>query len=397
MSWHINEVTDALKRTTGIQSMEEQKSSQPKADGKGSFWISRKAVDELIARATVTQICAYLILARFTDETGQYATCGRTAVRKALGLGDGQAQRILESLGTLMIGQRRLVYTAEEWTNLTGEVIERPTLKSQVRFHLYPFGEDTERVWFANTLVDGYGKFNQPLKRLKRLGDVAARLLLVMYRENQMEQFGGVPPYVTYLGYTSEKQPFSSRGYQLWHATRGATYCYDRYSLPVLRLKKLDNNKDLKETQMRPFWDALAALEAAGFVYEVVTVMDAEPGNEDANVVYELDARSWHGYTPKGEEGLAEGMARLASHWSYPSVATGRFCNKYALILEQGVTPHVVGISRLRFRVANPKNHTVSVAYQRIGMQRKEWQNILQGLLAPYETEVLQEAEDESF
>lgn len=349
----------------------------------------------------MTQICAYLILARYTDETGQYATCGRTAVKNSLGLGDKQAQRILESLSTLKIGQQRLVYTAEEWASLTGEVIERPTLKSRVRFHLYPFGANTERVWFANTLVDGYGKFSQPLKRLKRLGDVAARLLLVMYRENQMEQFGGVPPYVVYHSYGSEKQPKAFQGYQLWHAKRGGTTSYQQYSLPVLRLKKLDNNKDLKETQMQPFWDALAALEAAGFVYEVVTVMDAEPGNEDANVVYELDARSWHGYTPKGEQGLAEGMARLASYWGYPSAATGRFCNKYALILEQGVTRHVVGIFRLRFRVANPKNHTVSVAYQRIGMQRKEWQNILQGLLAPYETETpydsQKEAEDKPF
>jgi hypothetical protein len=51
MSWHINEVTDALKRTTDIQSMEKQKSSPPKAEWNSSFWINREVVDELIASA----------------------------------------------------------------------------------------------------------------------------------------------------------------------------------------------------------------------------------------------------------------------------------------------------------------------------------------------------------
>ena len=266
------------------------------------------------------------------------------------------------------------MYSADEWATLTGEVISRPTLKSQVRFYLNQFDTEndrTGRVWFANTLVDGYGQFGQPLKRVRRLGEVAARLLLIMYRENRMEQFGGVPPYVAHHGYAAEKQIPVYKGYQLWHATRENLSTYPNCFLAALGLEKLNGNKGVQNTQIQSFWDALEGLKGIGLVYEVVTVLDAEPVSRDANVVYELDAISLHGYRPKGEEGLAREMAQLAKHWGCPPM-WGRSRDSYALIIEQGVTPHVAGIFRLRFRVANPKNHTVSAAFQRIGTDRAD-------------------------
>ncbi len=384
--------------------MENQEIDPPKVNGngKGSFWLSEEVINALIASATVTQICVYLILARYTDKTGQYSTCGKTGVRNALGVGDKQAQEVLESLTTLTVKQtdkkniRRLVYSADEWASLTGEIIPRPTLQSQVRFYLNQFGAgngSTGRVWFANTLVDGYGRWKRPLKDLKRLGEVAARLLLIMYREHRMEQFGGVPPYMIYHTYNCVKLLVSTGGYQLWHATRNTKTAYQTHSLPALRLEKPNGDKDAQHMQMQPFWDALAALQAKGFVYEVVTVLDAEPGSRDANVVYELDAISLHGYRPKGEEGLARDTATLAAHWGYGGM-WGRSGGNYAVFIEQGVTPHVAGIFRLRFRVANPKNHTISAAFQRIGTDRAEWRHILENLLAPFQTsqkEALQE------
>jgi len=214
---------------------------------------------------------------------------------------------------------------------------------------------------------------------------VAARLLLIMYRENKMEQFGGVPPSVAHYRYINEKQPAVLKGFQLWHATKGDVVAYHNFFLRALQLEQVSNEEGAKKTQVQPFWDAIEALQAAGFVYEVVTVMDAEPNSSDANVIYELKARNWRGYSPKGEQGLAGGMARLADYLGYPAAA-GRFHGNYAVILERGVTPHIAGIFRLRFRVANPKNYTVRTAFQRIGAGQAEWRNILEALLAPYET-----------
>lgn len=371
--------------------MEKQESK-----GKGSFWLSKKVLNSLIDSATVTQICAYLILARYTDSSGRFSTCGMTGVKKALGLGDNQARQALASLDALTVkmgsgkkaSEQRMVYSAEEWTAATGEIFEAPTVKAKIRFVLSQFGaeeEGAEQVWFPNTLVDGYGQFSQPLKRLKRLGEVAARLLLVMYRENDMEQFGGIPPTIMYMGYDSEKQSVASEGYRLWHSTGDRAMAYNDASLAALRISALSTDKDKKDTQLKPFWSARDGLLATGLIYEIVSVLDNKPGSDQANVVYELDAKTRHGYKPKGEEGLAGDTARLAGFWG-KSVAdsSGRFNGTYAAIIEEGVDLHVAGIYRLRFRVANPKNHTVKQSFQRIYQGQAEWKEVLNHLLAPY-------------
>lgn len=369
--------------------------------GKGSFWLSNKVLNSLIENATVTQICAYLILARYTDSSGQFSTCGMTGVKKALGLGDNQARQALASLDALTVkmgsgknsNEQRMVYSEEEWTAATGEIFEAPTVKAKIRFVLSQFGaeeESIEQVWFPNTLVDGYGQFSQPLKRLKRLGEVAARLLLVMYRENDMEQFGGIPPTVMYLGYDSKKQPAVSEGYRLWHSTSTNVSVYNKASLPALRINAFSTDKKKKDAEIKPFWAARDALLATGLIYEIVSVLDNKPGSDEANVVYELDVKTRHGYKPKGEEGLAGDTARLAGFLGQSVTnSSGRFNGTYAAIIEEGVDLHVAGIYRLRFRVANPKNHTVKQSFQRIYQGQAEWKEVLNYLLAPFKpTEV---------
>lgn len=370
--------------------MEKQESK-----GKGSFWLSKKVLNSLIENATVTQICTYLILARYTDGTGQFSTCGMTGVKRALGLGDNQARQALASLDMLTVEiaagkkttKQRMVHSAEQWAASTGEVFEARTVKAQIRFVLSQFDaedEDRERVWLPNTLVDGYGQFSQPLKRLKRLGEVAARLLLVMYRENNMEQFGGVPPSVMHGDYASEKQ-VRSEGYQLWHSTFKNPVAYTTAIFESLKLKKYSSEKEEKQSEVGRFFSAHSALIAAGFIYEVISVLDNKPGTDEANVVYELDVKTRHGYKPKGEEGLAGDTARLAGYWGKPVAdSSGHFNGVYAAIIEEGVELHVGGIYRLRFRVANPKNNTVKQSFQRIHQGQSEWKEILSHLMEPY-------------
>ncbi len=367
---------------------------ETKKRGKGSFWASRTAIQALLElRASAMQIGAYLVLARYTDAHGKFSSAGRTAIRNALGVGDAMADRALEALqrmtthGQIVPGdpgksklKSRLLYMPAQWKAIHREAIpERPTERAKVRWVLNDSrAVMRDRVWFSNELVDGFGRFRQPLKRLKRHKDVAARLLLRLYEQNDMEQFGGVSPcpnvFVRYdmvaIG------PIGRSGLELWLGHSGEQRAYGACQESVLG-PHLPDDEDDKQQDVRPFWRALEALKSSGFIYEVVTVMDGKENDPDAQPIYTLNTRSKHGYKPKGEEGLAGDMARVAGRIGYPVTdSMGRFYGKYAAVVPVGMRPHIIGIYRLRFRVSNPKNHTVKSAWSRIRQcndEAREW------------------------
>jgi hypothetical protein len=185
-------------------------------------------------------------------------------------------------------------------------------------------------------------------------------------------------------------------------------------------------DKNVSGGDDRAYWDALRALEAIGLIYEMVTVLNrnAKPGKlssgagygeipDDAEPLYELDCRSRHGFKPAGEEGLAGLTARTAGEFRRPVTAEGtyvpdpkrdgtvvyvassHFDGTYAAIVPAGSGAMIVGIYRLRFRVANVKNAGVRDAWQRIrdgNRQMYEFINAvravskLEPLLPPWET-----------
>jgi hypothetical protein len=122
-------------------------------------------------------------------------------------------------------------------------------------------------------------------------------------------------------------------------------------------------------------------------IYEVVTVLNrnakkekfASTGEEygsipdDAEPYYELDARSAHGYKPEGEEGIGGATAKTAGELGHPvAVEGGRLDGTYAAIVPTGYPAMIVGVHRLRFRVANPKNAGVKGAWARIHTNNRE-------------------------
>lgn len=360
--------------------------------GAGSIRISGRVLDVLTAEATTQQIVTYFVLARFTDPSGTYSSAGRQALKDYLGIGDKQADLAIAELLTLTAGGsggympgRQLVYTAEDWIQKSGEAKRQAkSASAQTRYYLDQLlnkNGDEEFVWFSNELVDGYGQFGRPLKRLKRLGDTAVRLLLCLYKENDMEQFGGVPPF-----YFSRRYDVAAiekiDSFHLWHCTPTGDFAVSpMLGNSTLRVKAFNPN-DHENPQYLDVISALQGLEAAGFVYEMVTIFDGSLG-ANANVVYELDMRGRHGYKPKGEEGLGGLTARIAGYAGH-SVANVRaeFSGKYAAIVEINVRPTVAGIFRLRFRVSNPKNYTISASFARIHRDQEEWSETLNYLLA---------------
>ena len=349
--------------------------------GKGSFWISRQSIEILLdAKATALEIAAYLVMAKHTDEGGMFTTSGIKAIHKATGVSHPVIQKAVDRLSQMRLDAGKtpqLIYKADEWQTLTKTVLPpAPFERAEVRYVVNDYkAKPEDKVWMSNELVTGYGKFTQPLKKLKMCGDVAARLLLISYRESNLEQYGGINPSAFHHSYKMTKVN-ELNGYDIWHGVAEYETSYADIMLKVLGLKDCSKEADEKEAQRKQFWTALKGLDKAGLIYQMVSVMDRKAGNAEAQVIYELDAKSKHGYKPAGEEGLGGETARLSNLYGNPVAdSMGRFYGRYAAIVPAG-EPHIVGIYRLRFRVSNSKNHGVATAWARIYQgqrEAKEW------------------------
>ena len=393
---------------------EQQAKGAPK--GPGSFCVPRAAVEALLdAKATAYEICAYLVLAKYTDESGRYSPASISAMNKATGANKvkgGPVDRAIERLKQIRAktvkqvsngrsGKARqwieqatdlgpILFERTAWQAQPGESLpDGPTERGLVRYVLPDFGEEKEsRVWFGNNLVGGIGGVTQTLKALKNAGDVAARLLLAMYAANDMELWGGVRPCGPGRGPWKHYEPVAPDV----HLYGGARLIRAKDQGEVA---SIDNRISGGNTEA--YWDALRALKSAGLIYEVVTVLNrnakkerfASTGEEygsipdDAEPYYELDARSAHGYKPEGEEGIGGATANTAGELGHPvAVEGGRLDGTYAAIVPTGYPAMIAGVYRLRFRVANPKNAGVKGAWARIHTNNREAFELVQAIRA---------------
>ena len=398
--------------------------------GPGSFCIPRAAFNALLdAKATAYEICAYLVLAKFTGECGRYSTASITAVNTYTGANKtkgGPIDKAITRLKTIrakgatkqvsngksgkyhaMIEQATdlgpIVFDRDTWHRDTGEILpDGPTERGKVLHVLPDFGEPpADRIWFGNNLVSGIGGIDKPLKKLKDAGDVAARLLLAMYAANDMETWGGVRPIGSGSGPWKHYEPVSSDltlrgGVRLIRSKDGGTVSGGSFSRTWSAPTSGDYWKQHTEAG-GPVWRALEALESTGLVYEVVLVLNRNAIKEkfsssgadygaipdDAEPWCELDCRSRHGYKPEGEEGIGSATATTAGDFGHSvAVEGGRFDGTYAAIVPTGYGAMIAGIYRLRFRVANSKNAGVKGAWARIHQNNREAFNLVQSIRA---------------
>jgi len=345
--------------------------------GRGSFWLSRKTIEVLLSRkATATQIGACLVIARFTDAGGRFSSAGIKVIKAAMGIGDAMAERAVNDLQTITPAHsnKQLLYPPEKWIQQQDEQIpERPIERARIRWVINDYkAAPADRIWFSNELVDGYGQFRQPLRRLKQCGDVASRLLLKLYEQNAMEQWGGIRPYPNICHEFTMENKGAMLDFNLWHAI-GSNDVHWNVLRTVVMGEASKSTNSVPVDDVKTFWDALKALKSCGFIYETIVVLDREVTNPDAQPVCVLDTKNQHGDTPKGEEGLGGETARLAGKLGHPVTdKNGRFYGTYAAIVPTHIAPHVAGIYRLRFRVTNPLNHGVMPTWARIRQIQEE-------------------------
>ena len=410
--------------------MEDTKTPDSKPPrGAGSFCIPRAALNALLdSGATAYEVCTYLTLARFTDESGRYSTASISAVNRYTGANKtkgGPVDRALERLKTIraksvkkvqkkvsngrsgknhaMVDQwvneetdlGPILFDREGWFQATGELLPDGAHQRAEVLHVLPDFEEPpeDRVWFGNNLVSGVGGFTQPLKALKNAGDVAARLLLALYEVNDMETWGGVRPVGAGYGPWVNYEPvdvdvrWTGIGARLHRAKRGGEVGPgDMFSRVCPFPEKPGSWWKAHDEAGGPVWRALKALQSAGLVYEVVMVLNrnaikAKFSNgteysdipEDAEPFYELDCRSKHGYKPDGEEGVGWATAKTAGDFCKPvTLEGGTFDGTYAAFVPDGYGAMIAGIYRLRFRVSNPKNAGVKGAWAGIHQRNRE-------------------------
>jgi len=401
--------------------MEDAKTPDSKPSrGAGSFCIPRVALNALLdSGATAYEVCAYLTLARFTDESGRYSTASISAVNRYTGANKtkgGPVDRALERLKTIRaksvqkVSNGRsgkshawveqvtdlgpILFDRDGWFQATGELLpDGPHERAEVLHILPDFEEPPEdRVWFGNNLVSGVGGFTQPLKALKNAGNVAARLLLALYEVNDMETWGGVRPVGAGHGPWVHYEPVDADvrltgGVRLHRAKRdGPVGPGDLFSRVCPFPEKPGSWWKAHDEVGGPVWRALEALQSAGLVYEVVMVLNRNAIKaqfssgteysdipEDAEPFYELDCRSRHGYKPDGEEGVGWATAKTAGDFGKPvTLEGGTFDGTYAAFVPDGYGAMIAGIYRLRFRVSNPKNAGVKGAWAGIHQRNRE-------------------------
>lgn len=374
--------------------------------GAGSFCIPKAALNALLDNnATAYEICTYLVLARFTDDSGRFSVANISAVNRHTGANKtkgGPVDRAIERLKTIRAKGKQVVsngrsgkshamveqvtdlgpilYSRDAWHQETGEILpDGPVERSKVLNVLPDFDEQpADRVWFGNNLVTGYATFTQPMKALKNAGDVAARLLLSLYAANDMETWGGIRPIGSGRGPWTHYEPVADDA----NLRGGARLIRAKDSGPVASIDKRITGAG--ETQT--YFTALSALESAGLVYEVVLVLNRNAvkakfsgGEEysgipdDAEPLYELDCRSQHGYKPEGEEGIGWATANTAGAFGKPvTIEGGQFDGTYAAIVPTGYGAMIAGVYRLRFRVSNPKNAGVKGTWAGIHQRNEE-------------------------
>jgi hypothetical protein len=382
---------------------------KPGKKGAASFCIPRAAIQALIsAQASAVEVCAYLVLARFTDPSGVYSSASVSAVSNYASINKKTIAKAIARLTTINVTVTRqvpakskgkfavetvtlgpILQTREQWLAAHPDQVlpDGPIERGQVRHVLPDFGEpESERVWIGAGLVDGFGSFTKPLRSVRDAGSVAARLLLELYQLHDLDQWAGVDP----ISGPSRQYPIADEttkfGGRIIRATRGSTLAKIRH---------------ISGSDTKAYWSALEALESAGLIYEMVVVLNRAPvikhiNNDadkteyegvpgDAEPLYELDCRSLHGYKPVGEEGLAGLTAKTAADFSRPVTEAGyadhedkvfrvgessyqkaQFNGVYAAIVHPGHEAMVVGIYRLRFRPANPKNAGIKGAWAKI-------------------------------
>lgn len=333
---------------------------------KGFFSVPRVAVTALMgASATSKQIGAYLVLAAFTDKSGLFSRAGKSAISNYLGVGAGAAGEIIAALRRIEVSEGKLVVDPKEWEG--GQLGDKKT-----QWVVNDFGTSAgERVWIPKTLVASPGKHGYPLERLvKSRNDPGARALLLLYSEHDEEQVGGVRPCRTgWVPYTLSGIT-QVGGFNLAEAKSSGEYAFDSSFVSQVMGAVPSDDKAVG--------NVIDRLEAEGYLYRAVTVMDGPPDLGETEAVYCLDVKSSCDSSVGAEDDVVRTDVNViaARHVLNCADAAGRFYTRYPVLVPVDYPMHVAEVFRLRHRIGEGSNEIIDkgLAQMKAGQaQVREW------------------------
>lgn len=166
-----------------VSSTEPAKEQTKKAAISNCFFIQKAAIDILLLNgASAIEICAYLVICKYTDKNGFFSGVGYQTIKERLGIGQRKAQEAMHRLTQMKLDGHRLLYHVDEWIQkkVKNTAVEiktgwvRPWINSNYQHN----------IWINNTLVGNHKSPNRPLNFFCKTSsrDAHARLLILLLK-----------------------------------------------------------------------------------------------------------------------------------------------------------------------------------------------------------------------
>lgn len=354
----------------------------------GYFRTSSQSIQYLAKKGKPELLIGFLVLARFSNgappdgiDPHTISCCGGNAMKTHAGLSEATARGVIDALQeegiiTPVTEKQKAVFQGGRF---------RPT---------YEIHQGVIDLDLPNAFVEGLtgAEVTPPLRRMRAASILsgytqtlaglstaeiqldALMLLLNIYRNTMMTQYGGLKPTGIYRGWETKSKRKRVEGYCEWMAepdaesTERAYIPFMESSLPHIHLKKKGELSDIFKSR---FWNAWGNIKSQGLVYEAITMYDTDPGkNDKARMICTLRVNDFHadsGRTGKvgknidaspdlslfkAMENTASRALNFYTHPDYPH-AHGEETEQLRLAWPDK-NGHVIGIWRPRFRATNP-------------------------------------------
>lgn len=146
----------------------------------------------MLNKATAIEICAYLVICKYTDRYGYDSGVGYKTLKERLGVGQRKISEAIRRLKSMEFAGQKLLYSRGDWLyQKTGSF---PIAKDNFGWiRGWIESEYSNDVWLSNNLVGKNADKERPLNFfIKTSGrDNHARLLLLLYKYHN-RQYSGV-------------------------------------------------------------------------------------------------------------------------------------------------------------------------------------------------------------
>lgn len=216
---------------------------------------------------------------------------------------------------------------------------------------------DRDPIWIPNSLVVGAKSAKDaPVRRLRISQDLwALRLLVDLYHEHYLADYGGINP--TVLRQVYQRELVGEQGiYRVWGFRSDDYNCAFAGPLSAHRQRPKESDK------RHPVWDSIDRLRVQGLLTYVPHLFEGDPASSQAEVIHPCA-----GEPAEVEIGRAAHRAGLALLPEFKKVAAG-----WWLVPVEKAIPNVqmVGIARLRHR---PHTRKTGAWHTHLKQASEEW------------------------